>query len=143
MIDTSIDLQEFDEAFASAPTSLGELTDGTYTARVTDVSLLLSKAGNPMLVWDLRILGPEFAGKLLKKRRAITHNNITFVRKELETCGLMLGKMSELNGQIHRMVDLDIEITRLTRNGDSNIYFNRRIEADSEPLELSADDLPF
>jgi len=62
VIDTSIDLQEFDEAYASAPTSIGEVSDGTYNVRVTDVSLLRSRAGNPMLVWDLRILGPRVRG---------------------------------------------------------------------------------
>ena len=143
MIDTSIDLQEFDTAFESASAPNGEVPDGTYTARICDVSLLRSKAGNPMLVWDLRILGPESQGSLLKKRSAITDKSITYIRQELETCGLTMNKMSELNGQLHRMIDLDIEITRTTRNNDSRIYFNRRVEPGGASVELTDDDLPF
>lgn len=143
MIDTSIDLQEFDEAFATPPIDMGEVADGTYTARISDVSLLRSKAGNPMVVWDLRIIGPESQGRHLKKRRAITDKTITFVREELETCGLTLNKMSELSGQLHRMIDLDLEVSKVTRNGDSNIYFKRRTDVASSPNELADDELPF
>jgi hypothetical protein len=143
MIDTSIDLQEFDTAFESASSPNGEVPDGTYTARICDVSLLRSKAGNPMLVWDLRILGPESQGRMLKKRRAITDKTIAYVRQELETCGLTMNKMSELNGQLHRMIDLDLEILKTTRNSDTNIYFNRRMELTSASIELTDDDLPF
>ncbi len=143
MIDTSIDLQEFDTAFETAPTLAGEVPDGTYTARIADVSLLRSKAGNPMLVWDLRILSPEAEGGFLKKRRAITEKTLTWVRQDLETCGLTLHKMSELNGQLHRMIDIDIEITKTTRNNDTSIYFNRRVEPGVSSPELTDDDLPF
>lgn len=143
MIDTSIDLQEFDDVFASNGET-AEVADGDYTARIHDVSLTRSKAGNPMLVWDLKILGPEFQGRQLKKRRAITDKTVPYVKRDLETCGLTLSKMSELNGQIHRMIDLDIEITKVTRGGSPDIFFNRRVgEGKPYSKDVPDDDLPF
>ncbi len=143
MIDTTIDLHEFDEAFANAPSEVGEVPDGSYTVRITDVSLSRSKAGNPMLVWDLRILGPESQGRILKKRRAITDKTLAWVRKDLEMCGLTLNLISELSGQVHRMIDLDLEVSKTTRNGDTSIFFNRRVELGKAVDELPDDDLPF
>lgn len=142
MIDTTIDLSEFDNAF-SANGEEDALPDGVYTARISDVDLTRSRTGNPMITWKLVIDGPDYPGRAVIKRRAITDKTVRFVRRDLEACGLTLDRLSGLSSQMYRMVDQRMEIRKYTHNGEANIYFNGKIEA--EPLFAGepGDDLPF
>ena len=41
------------------------------------------------------------------------------------------------------MIDLDLEISKTTRNGDTNIWLNRRAQPATDSTGLTDDDLPF
>src|ERR1044071_6978576 len=96
-----IDLSQFDEEFAAAPVEereFSEVPDGKYQVQVDKVELTTAKSsGNAMLAWTLRILGPQYAGRLLWRHNVIaTRENVRWFKNDLHVCGLDLVKLSEL-----------------------------------------------
>lgn len=134
--DQEFDLSEFDEDFADAPVEerSEEVPDGRYQVLVDRVELTNAKSsGNKMLKWTLRILGPQYAGRLLWRHNVMaTRENIRWLKTDLHTCGLDLVKLSDLPQQLERLLDVHLEVTKRTKNGSASIYFNRRLEPDQD-----------
>lgn len=131
--DSFDDLAQFDEDFAAAPLEereFEEVPDGKYTVLVDKVEITESKtSGNRMLKWTLKILGPRFAGRLLWRHHVlVSRENVRWLKNDLHTCGLDLVKLSDLPQHLESLLDLHLEITKRTKGGSSNIYFNRRLE---------------
>jgi hypothetical protein len=60
---------------------------------------------------------------------------------ELHLCGVDLQSLSDLPQHLDQMRNIQLEVTKVTKGPNDNIYFNRRIpDADAGP---SGDDLPF
>lgn len=142
----TLDLSRFDEPYreaAVAPES-APVPDGTYQVVVEGVELGQSQAsGNPKITWTLRILGPSAANRVLFKTNGISENNLHIIKQELHTCGLDLDRFSDLPLLKERLVDVELEVTKKTRNGSTNIYFDRRLKDAPVAAAASDDDLPF
>jgi hypothetical protein len=146
--DEDIDLTHFDAAFSSDKAAdnfqpLHTIPDGRYEVVVVEAQLTRSQSsGNPMIRWTMRITGQTFRDRILRKHRAITEKSIPYLKKELEVCGLQLRKISDLKSRVQEMEGVELEVVKVTKGEDSNIYFNRSLSSKSQPDGLT-DDLPF
>lgn len=143
-----IDLGRFDPLYRTEAVEPGPVSslipDGRYEVTIVEASLQRSqRSGNPMIRWVLRITGATYRDRLLRKHSAITENTIRFVRRDLETCGLRLERFSDLSRRIGELEGLELEVVKVTKGEDSNIYFNRSLTARSQADGVADDDLPF
>jgi hypothetical protein len=131
------DLARFDEQFRALGTgdsAFPEVPDGNYDVLVEDAQLERSQSsGNPMLVWKLRIQGPAHSHRVLWKRRSITENTLTFVKEDLEACGVELERLSDLPTEVRSMIGIPMRALKRSKEGRYNVYFVRdRAAADRE-----------
>jgi len=147
--DEDIDLSRFNSLYKTESSSdaapvTHTVPDGRYEVVVAEASLTKSqRTGNPMIRYVLRITGSTFRDRILRKHSAITENTIRFVRKELDACGMRLERFDDLKNRIHELEGLELEIVKVTKGEDSNIYFNRTLTARSQADGVADDDLPF
>jgi hypothetical protein len=140
-----IDLSGFEEDFQKAKvwdesTAAAEIPDGYYDVCIEEARLSRAvSSGNPMLVWRMRILGPDHAGRNLYKRRAITTRTLGFLKEDLQRCGLHLERLSELEFHLSEMQDRQLGVFKKTRGGYTDIHFSRN----EKPLAELDDNLPF
>lgn len=151
-----IDLSEYESEFQRAPSQPSrdsfkdDIPDGFYDARVEDVTLnRVQSSGNPMVIWRLRILGPQHKGRAISKVRIITQKTVGFLKDDLRKLGLEIGSLKELSGRMDEMVDREIGIMKRTQADRrwTDVYFVKpRAESAPRPagekVELD-DDLPF
>ena len=144
-----IDLSRFNslyktESSPDAAPVTHTVPDGRYEVVVAEASLTKSqRTGNPMIRYVLRITGSTFRDRILRKHSAITENTIRYVRKELDACGMRLERFDDLKNRIHELEGLELEIVKVTKGEDANIYFNRTLTARSQADGVADDDLPF
>ena len=133
----NIDLTQFDDDFAEAEIEdrgFEPIPDGKYQVRVEAVELTRSKTSdNPMLKWSLRVLGPTHKDRLLWRYNVLlSKENIRWLKTDLHVCGLDLEKVSDLEANLDRLLDVNLEVTQRTRGESTNIYFNKRIVMDGK-----------
>ena len=144
MSTSSIDLSQFDSEYRrqlnnNRDTTPDEVPDGRYHVNVDNVELTEAKSsGAPMLKWTLRILGPSHANRLLWYNKVISVNSMPYVTQDLRLCRLELKSFSDLPQNLGKLLDVQLEITKRTKDGRTNIYFENRLNANDEE-----DDLPF
>lgn len=143
-----IDLSMWDDEYSGIkPEARGPVPDGTYQVNVERVELARSQAGNPMLKWELRIIAPEFIGRILHKHNMLsTTENLKWLKTDLITCGIELPKLSELQANLIRLINLRLEVTKKSKGEYENIYFNRALSVTEEPSDwkiTDPEDLPF
>ncbi|MCK4414409.1 MAG: DUF669 domain-containing protein [Candidatus Eisenbacteria sp.] len=125
------ELTKFDDDFAAAEVEIRDaIPDGRYQVRVEHVELTRSRAaGNPMLKWTLRILdGPQEGRCLWRHNMLITAENIKWLKTDLHRCGVEIAKLSDLPENLGRLRDLVLEVTKRTRDENSNVFINKRVE---------------
>ncbi len=157
---TGLDLARFDEDYAQAAAPGGDsqasyedIPDGYYDASVEDVHLgQTASTGNPMIVWRLRIRGPQCEGRALTKVRIITQKTLGFLKRDLEHLDLRLDRLSELPARVGDMVDRDVRIFKKSNPERrwTDVYFvtSRKGPASEAAgranwLTGTDDDLPF
>lgn len=128
------DLSQWDEEYENAPVEehdFENVPDGKYQVVVDRVELTASKTSDkPMLKWALKIIAPNHVGRLLWRNNMIASaDNIKWLKNDLLTCGMKLGKLSELPENIEKLLDVKIEVTVRTRGENQNIYFNKLIDS--------------
>ncbi len=115
---SDVNLSRFDDEYARTPshgaeaqTGYEEIPDGFYDASVEDVQIgRTANTGNPMIVWKLRIRGPECEGRALTKVRVVTDKTLGFVKQDLERLGLHLDRLSDLPARAEEMIDRPVRI---------------------------------
>ena len=122
------DLARFDDEWAKAPVSSAEMyndiPDGTYDAVIEDARLTETlSTGRPMIVWKLRIQGPQAVNRVVTKNQVITENTLGFLRQDLEKCRLQVSRVSELPARLGELVDRPIGLDKRTKDGRVNFYF--------------------
>jgi len=127
-----IDLSEWNDDYEAAPieeNKFDDVPDGKYQVSVEKVELARSKtSNNPMLKWQLRILGPNHAGRMIFRNSVMASaENIKYLKNDLHTCGLVLERFSDLGNRLNDLLDVKLEVTKKTRGEFSNVYVNRRI----------------
>ena len=128
----NVDLSEWDEEYEAAPieeNKFDDVPDGKYQVSIEKVEITRSQAsGNPMLKWQLRVLGPNHVGRMIFRNSVMASaENIKFLKNDLHTCGLVLEKFSDLGSRLGDLLDIKHEVTKKTRGEFSNVYINRRI----------------
>jgi len=117
------------------------LPDGDYEATIEEVRLSeTASTQRPVVIWTLRIDGPQSAGQVVHKNRVITEKTLTYLKEDLEKCGLTLDRLSDLEGSLPELTGRSVAFRKVTRPNGSDIYFSW-----SRPkAALAADeDLPF
>jgi hypothetical protein len=143
----AIDLASFDAEFEAAPSEnpdREEVPDGKYQVRVERVELTKAhSSGNAMLKWTLRILAPDYVGRMLwKNSMIVTAENIKYLKIDLTTCGLKLTKLSDLPSNLGQLINVGLEVTKKTKGENANIFFNRSIDI-PDVAESDCGDLVF
>jgi hypothetical protein len=136
------ELAKFDGDYAAAEVEKREpVPDGKYQVNVERVELTRSRtAGNPMLKWTLRILnGPHEGRCLWRHNMIVSPDNLKWLKTDLDRCGVAIEKLSSLGENLHRLLDIKLEVTKRTREENENVYLNRRI-ALAEVYEAAAGD---
>jgi hypothetical protein len=128
----------------------GDVPDGNYQVFVDKVELRTSKSGDPMLFWQLRIIGPSHANQcLFRYSMIVTKQNMSFLKGDLALCGLELVRLSDLetDSALAQLLDVKLEVNVKTKGDFQNIYFNKRIVSDVSsgppPGHPAGDDVPF
>jgi hypothetical protein len=139
------DLEQFDDDYSTTEVdeSVGgePLPDGKYQMSVEKVELLYSKNNNPMLVWQLRVLGPRYAGrKHWHRNMIVTKENIKWLKRDLLIAGLKIEKLSLLPQHLHELLDLVVEIQLKTKGEHQNSFLNKRITQAEVQDDIFGDD---
>ena len=128
----SDELLRYDDEWESTDVTeeeYGAVPDGLYRVRVEEVCLKNSQSGNLMLAWQLEIVGQEHGGrKLFKNSLLVTPKNRKWLKIDLDKCGLKLEKLSQLPGRLSELLDLILEVRKVTKGEFENIYIQKRIE---------------
>ena len=136
MSEERIDLSYLDDEYEETEVpdqDFSPVPDGKYQVLVERAEISTAQtSGNPMLKWTLRILGPAYRERLLWKNSVLLSGLLQYVKKDLQTCGIHIQKISDLPDQLERLLDLKLEITKKTKGENENIYFNKLISGASE-----------
>jgi len=139
------DLARFDDEWAKtsvpADEMYSDIPDGSYDAviegaRVTETSL----SARPVVIWKLRIHGPQAVDRVVTKNRVITENTLGYLREDLEKCGLQVSRLSELPARLGELVDRPVGLDKRTKDGRTNFYFRWGSNRTSQG---GSDDVPF
>jgi hypothetical protein len=116
-----VDLSRFDDEYARASTQAAqqpfydEIPDGFYDASIEEVQIgQTANTGNPMIVWKLRIQGPECRGKAITKVRVITDKTVAFLKQDLERLEVHLERLSDLPDRVDEMIERPVRILKRT-----------------------------
>ena len=70
--------------------------------------------------------------------------NVKWLKQDLHVCGLELAKLSDLQANLDRLLDVKLEVTKRTTGDFENIYFNRRITTELAPQSaVGGGEIPF
>lgn len=136
-----VDLRRFDAAYDEAEISRpGEVPDGKYDAQIADAYLDYSAKRDPRLTYDLVVCSGPCAGRHIFKNAVITDDSLSFVKRDLCTLRLGLPRFSDLQEHLGELRGRRLAITKRTKDGYSNVYFNRLIQPAPGAPECSEDD---
>jgi hypothetical protein len=140
------DLARFDNEWAKTSVSSEEMysdiPDGSYDAVIEDARVTeTTSTGRPVVVWKLRIQGPQAVNRVVTKNRVITDNTLPYLREDLEKCRLQVSRLSELPARLGELVDRPVGLEKRTKDGRTNFYF-RWVSNRTSQNGLS-DDIPF
>jgi hypothetical protein len=139
-----IDLRDLDERFkgVAAADKNAPAPDGTYQAALEIFRVERAKdeegnrTGAPVLVWGFRIVGPKCAGRMTWHRNQMaTDINISWLKADLETAGLVLEKLSDLPDHLEELIGAVFEITVRSKAQYTNVYINSRVDPGSVLVE--------
>jgi hypothetical protein len=133
---------EWTKTSVSSDDIYADIPDGTYKAVIEEARLTETvSTGRPMVVWKLRIQGPQAANRVVTKSRVVTENTLPYLKEELEKCGLQVSRLSELPDRLRELVNHPIDVQKSTKDGKSNFYF--RWDSNRSGKGVVSDDIPF
>jgi hypothetical protein len=150
-LNAPIDLTGLDDAYKRASANrnddyYADVPDGTYDAEIRDAHLSRTRTEKPMVVWRMILTSAPDLHKTITKTRVITENTVPWLKEDLQKCGLMLGKLSELNQRVGEMEGRLVRVEKKTINGKGELYFRWPDRQKAEPvlglMEEEAD-IPF
>lgn len=140
---------EFDDQYEEIEVGdQNTLDEGKYTLLING-KLNQTRDGNPAIIWECRVLGPNHVGLEFSLWRAFDPekpDTIKWRKKELDLLGIKC-KPSEFAENIALFQNLQVECTAKKNDQYTNIYFNKLIEDPSavdEQQQFPADsEVPF
>jgi hypothetical protein len=128
-MNNDFDLTQFDDDYANAEikeSEFDDVPDGKYIVNIDRVELTKSKKGNDMLKWSLCIQSGQYEGRLLWKYNMIaTAENVAWLKRDLQSCGLILEKLSDLPANLVKLLDVKMELSKKQKGEFSNLYFGK------------------
>ena len=127
----SVDLAQWEGVYGEHEVkdsdNFDSLPDGKYQVEVAAVELTISKSGgNPMLAWELSVLGPRYIGrKIWRNNMIMSAENIRWLKQDLWKCGLELEKLSDLKKRLNELLDIRLEVTLKTKKNIQNVFLNK------------------
>jgi len=96
----------------------------------------------------LKIIAPSQVGNLLWRHNMFTtQENLGWLKKDLQTCGMTLEKLSDLEHRLHELVDIKLEVSKKTKGEMESVYLNKRIYLNENELggiaSKPSGDVPF
>lgn len=166
------DLASFDKDFEEAPMEQTfALPDDRYEIVISDIRLFYSQLRQLMLLWELTVQKPlAYVNYPIKRySRIASSSNVEWLKRDLLRCGLDLKRLSDLPSHLEDLKGVQLNVTKRTKDGYENIYFNQRIRpiddnkkdpstipadlndietkysppAEDDTSQLSMDDIPF
>lgn len=134
-------LASFDQDFVAAepPARVGgNVPDGKYQVKVDAVEIRTNQNNGRMeLAFRLKVMTGEHTGRIIFHQREIDNpERMSYLRGDLQTCGLDITKLSELPRRLNQLLDvlLDVQVRSKPNPKDpsktfTNVYLNRRIDA--------------
>jgi hypothetical protein len=140
------ELARFDKEWAKTSVSPDEMysdmPDGSYDAVIEDARMSeTSSTGRLVVLWKLRIQGPQAVNRVVTKNRVITENTLAYLKEDLEKCRLQIKRLSELPSRLIELVDRPIGVDKRTKDGRTNFYF--RWASNRTSQNGLGDDVPF
>jgi hypothetical protein len=133
---------EWTKTSVSSDELYADIPDGTYNTVIEEARLTETvSTGRPMVVWKLRIQGPQAANRVVTKSRVVTENTLGYLKEELEKCGLQVSRLSELPARLRELVNHPIDVQKSTKDGRVNFYF--RWDSNRASKSFVGDDIPF
>jgi len=123
-----IDLSLLDGEFEEAPVASRSIPDGSYEVSVERVELLrAARSGEPMIKWTLLVYSLPFHGRRLWRHLVLSTKNLPWLKRDLETAGVRLDKLSDLPRHLDDLRDIRLKVTKRTRDSYENVFFVRRL----------------
>ena len=138
-------LARFEDEWTRTSTSPDEIysdiPDGTYDAVIENARVSeTASTGRPVVIWKLRITGPQAVDRVVTKSRVITENTLTYLKEDLEKCRIQVSRLSELPARLPGLVGHSIGVEKRTKDGRANFYFRWDSNRTSQ---IGPDDIPF
>jgi hypothetical protein len=91
--------------------------DGEYWTVVEHVAMELGKTfSHPHLYWNLRILGPNHYGRILKRVFVIKPTSVKWLKRDLFLCGLQLESLADLPDRLEDLSNLKLKVKKESRS---------------------------
>lgn len=136
--DFTTDLTQFDEEYkqveAAEKENFDPVPNGKYQAVIDKVYMAKSKnSGDPMFTWELVIISGKFKNRrLFRNNMIVTRENLSWLKTDLETVGIVLEKVSDLPNRLNEFLDIVVEVSVKNRKeGDKdyqNVYLNKKLD---------------
>ena len=126
----SSSLRQFDDQWGKTPARAQEdryagLPDGDYEAIIEEARLSeTASTQRPIVIWTLRIAGPHGAGRVVSINRVITEKTLSWLKEDLEKCGLSLDRISELEARLPEINGNQVMFRKITKPTGSDLYFS-------------------
>ncbi|MBI5787822.1 MAG: DUF669 domain-containing protein [Candidatus Schekmanbacteria bacterium] len=136
--DFTEDLSKFDDEYDHiAPAEKKEfdqVPNGRYQAKIDKVHLERAKSTKAtMLKWELVIISGQYQNRrLFRNNMLATKENISWLKTDLATAGVVLVKNSDLPKRLNELLDVVLEVSvRNRKEGDKeyqNVYLNKKLD---------------
>jgi len=125
-------LEQFDDEFEAtkpADTQGEDVPNGDYSVRVQKAEVAKSKSSDATLLkWQMRVLGPKHAGRMVWKNSVISSKSMPYLKAELLLCGLELERLSDLTERCNELAGCCLKV----RKTDRGTFINARLTAEEE-----------
>ncbi|SFU81916.1 DUF669 domain-containing protein [Alicyclobacillus macrosporangiidus] len=147
-------LRQYDSAYQQSEAATNHIPDGRYKVEIERAEIRPNTfSGDLELVLDMVIIDGDYADRHIFKRHNLEQEQrFPFLKGDLETCGLSLNTLSELEDRLHELIGVTLEVSLRTVQGKQdptktyqNCYVVRRLErnAQSAPEPVTERGDPF
>lgn len=137
--------EKYKEVFESVTLENEEVPEGEYRVKVESAISKLSKAGNEMVEWKLRVLDGKYKNRVIwKHHRLDGDDNIKRFGKDLLRVGVPELKWFEFKNDLEKLLDAEFKIeVKVNVQGENkyrNVYFVKKL---SSFESIMAEEVPF
>lgn len=143
-------LSDIDETYDKAEGKNELIPVGEYRALIADATLDRNEdTGIVSLVLKLKITAPTSIGRVIYHRNQLVKDpdRIKFVKKDIQTCGVQLEKLSQVGKHLEDFKGRVLEIKVVHKGKYANAYLNSLVGRVEDAVEAASnnddDGVPF